>query len=57
MLQSLLTYYVVPGRLTSRDLMQRIRAGGGTASLTTVQGGPLTTRMGACQPARLKSGS
>jgi uncharacterized surface protein with fasciclin (FAS1) repeats len=29
MLQSVLTYHVVPGRLTAADLMQRIRAGGG----------------------------
>jgi uncharacterized surface protein with fasciclin (FAS1) repeats len=45
MLQTVLTYHVVPGRLTAADLMQRIRAGGGTATLTTVQGGTLTARM------------
>jgi len=45
MLQSVLTYHVVPGRLTAADLMTRIRAGGGTARLTTVQGGTLTARM------------
>jgi uncharacterized surface protein with fasciclin (FAS1) repeats len=45
MLQSVLTYHVVPGRLTAADLMQRIRAGGGTARLTTVQGGTLTAKM------------
>ena len=45
MLQSVLTYHVVPGRLTATDLMQRIRAGGGSARLTTVQGGTLTARM------------
>ncbi len=45
MLQSVLTYHVVPGRLTAADLMARIRAGGGTALLTTVQGGTLTARM------------
>lgn len=45
MLQSVLTYHVVPGRLTAADLMARIRAGGGTARLTTVQGGTLTARM------------
>jgi uncharacterized surface protein with fasciclin (FAS1) repeats len=45
MLQSVLTYHVVPGRLTSADLMQRISAGGGQARLTTVQGGTLTARM------------
>jgi uncharacterized surface protein with fasciclin (FAS1) repeats len=42
MLQSVLTYHVVPGRLTAADLMARIRAGGGSARLTTVQGGTLT---------------
>jgi uncharacterized surface protein with fasciclin (FAS1) repeats len=44
-LQSVLTYHVVPGRLTAADLMGRIRAGGGQARLTTVQGGTLTARM------------
>jgi uncharacterized surface protein with fasciclin (FAS1) repeats len=45
MLQTVLTYHVVSGRLTAADLMQRIRAGGGQARLTTVQGGQLTARM------------
>jgi uncharacterized surface protein with fasciclin (FAS1) repeats len=45
MLQSVLTYHVVPGRLTAADLAKRIRSGGGTARLTTVQGGMLTARM------------
>jgi uncharacterized surface protein with fasciclin (FAS1) repeats len=45
MLQTVLTYHVVPGRLTAADLMQQIRAGGGQARLTTVQGGMLTARM------------
>ncbi len=45
MLQTVLTYHVVPGRLSAADLMQRIRAGGGQARLTTVQGGQLTARM------------
>jgi uncharacterized surface protein with fasciclin (FAS1) repeats len=45
MLQSVLTYHVVPGRLTAADLMARIRAAGGSARLTTVQGGTLTARM------------
>jgi uncharacterized surface protein with fasciclin (FAS1) repeats len=44
-LQSVLTYHVVPGRVTAADLMQRISAGGGQATLTTVQGGMLTARM------------
>jgi len=45
MLQSVLTYHVLPGRLTAADLMARIRSGGGTARLKTVQGGILTARM------------
>ena len=45
MLQSVLTYHVVPGKLTAADLMARIRAGGGQARLTTVNGGTLTARM------------
>jgi uncharacterized surface protein with fasciclin (FAS1) repeats len=45
MLQSVLTYHVVPGRVTAADLMARIRAGGGMARLKTVQGGTLTARM------------
>lgn len=45
MLQKVLTYHVVPGRLTAADLMQRIKAGGGMARLTTAQGGTLTAKM------------
>jgi uncharacterized surface protein with fasciclin (FAS1) repeats len=45
MLQSVLTYHVVPGTITAANLMQRISAGGGQARLTTVQGGTLTARM------------
>ena len=45
MLQSVLTYHVVPGRLTAADLMSRIKAGNGQARLTTVQGGTLTASM------------
>jgi uncharacterized surface protein with fasciclin (FAS1) repeats len=45
MLQKILTYHVVSGRLTAADLMQRVRSGGGMARLTTVQGGTLTARM------------
>jgi uncharacterized surface protein with fasciclin (FAS1) repeats len=33
---------VVPGRLTAADLSQQIDAGGGKATLRTVQGGALT---------------
>ena len=45
MLQGALTYHVVAGRMTAADLMRAIRAGGGEARLTTVQGGTLTARM------------
>jgi uncharacterized surface protein with fasciclin (FAS1) repeats len=44
-LTKILTYHVVPGRLTANDLMNRIKAGGGKATLTTVQGEPLTAAM------------
>lgn len=44
-LQAVLTYHVVPGRVTAADLVQRIRDGGGSARLTTVQGGTLTARI------------
>ena len=45
LLQKVLTYHVVPGRVTAADLMERIRAGGGTAMITTVEGEQLTARM------------
>lgn len=41
-LTSILTYHVVPGRITASDLAQRIRAGNGRATLTTAQGATLT---------------
>ena len=44
-LTGVLTYHVVPGRLDFAALSDRIRAGGGTAALTTVQGGTLTAMM------------
>ncbi len=44
-LQSVLTYHVVPGRLTAADLIALIRAGGGRAVLTTAQGGTLTATL------------
>jgi uncharacterized surface protein with fasciclin (FAS1) repeats len=44
-LQSVLTYHVVPGRVTARDLVGLIEAGGGEARVTTVQGGVLTARL------------
>ena len=45
MLSSVLTYHVVAGRMTSTDIAAAIRAGKGTAMLTTVQGGTLSARM------------
>ncbi len=44
-LTAVLTYHVVAGRMTSKDIASAIRAGGGTATLTTVQGEPLTATM------------
>lgn len=44
-LQSVLTYHVVPGRVTASELAGLISAGGGEARLTTVQGATLTARM------------
>ena len=44
-LTTVLTYHVVPGRVTAKDLADKIKAGGGKAALTTVQGGTLTASM------------
>lgn len=41
-LTKVLTYHVVPGRVTSKDLFAKIKAGGGKTTLTTVQGEQLT---------------
>ena len=41
-LTKVLTYHVVPGKMTAADLAAKIKAGGGKATLTTVQGEPLT---------------
>src|SRR5271154_7004640 len=40
-LTKVLTYHVVAGRLSSQDLMKKIKDGNGTAELTTVEGGKL----------------
>jgi uncharacterized surface protein with fasciclin (FAS1) repeats len=40
-LTSVLAYHVVPGRVNAAQLTKLIRDGGGTATLTTVQGGQL----------------
>jgi len=41
-LTKILTYHVVSGQVDAAALTQQIQAGGGTASLTTVEGGTLT---------------
>lgn len=40
-LTTILTYHVVPGRLSAKELMKWTKKGNGTAELTTVQGGKL----------------
>lgn len=45
MLVHVLTYHVVPGTHDSADLMARIKAGGGAATLKTASGDILTFRM------------
>ena len=44
-LTKILTYHVVSGKITSKDLMKMIKKGGGTYSATTVAGGKLTFTM------------
>jgi uncharacterized surface protein with fasciclin (FAS1) repeats len=44
-LTKVLTYHVVPGRLSSQDLKKQIKAGNGMAQLKTVAGGTLTATM------------
>jgi uncharacterized surface protein with fasciclin (FAS1) repeats len=44
-LTSVLTYHVVPGKMSAADVVAAIKAGGGKAMLTTVQGGKLTATM------------
>ncbi|AYB32566.1 fasciclin domain-containing protein [Chryseolinea soli] len=45
MLSDVLTYHVVAGKVDSRELMKRIKAGNGKAELTTVAGGKLWAGM------------
>jgi uncharacterized surface protein with fasciclin (FAS1) repeats len=40
-LTKVLTYHVVAGKWSADDLLKKIKAGGGTAELTTVSGGKL----------------
>jgi uncharacterized surface protein with fasciclin (FAS1) repeats len=42
MLTTILTYHVVPGRLTAADLATAVKAGHGKAMLKTVEGEDLT---------------
>ena len=46
-LTKILTYHVVAGRVDAATLTQQIQAGGGSAALTSVEGGTLTARVGA----------
>jgi uncharacterized surface protein with fasciclin (FAS1) repeats len=44
-LTKILTYHVVPGRLTAADIASQAQANGGTLALTTVEGGTLTAKV------------
>lgn len=44
-LRAVLTYHVVPGKVYAADLIKAIQAGGGSASLTTVEGSVLTAAL------------
>lgn len=44
-LVKILTYHVVAGRMTSKDIAKAIKEGGGKAELKTVSGGTLTASM------------
>jgi uncharacterized surface protein with fasciclin (FAS1) repeats len=44
-LQSVLKYHVVSGRLAAADIVRMIESGGGTATLTTLEGGTLLARL------------
>nr|WP_239479478.1 fasciclin domain-containing protein [Lichenicola cladoniae] len=46
MLTKVLTYHVVAGTMDSKALMAAITAGGGRATLTTIEGEPLIAMMG-----------
>ena len=45
LLQTILTYHVVSGKMNAKDLMAAIKKGNGKAVLTTVSGGKLTAWM------------
>jgi uncharacterized surface protein with fasciclin (FAS1) repeats len=42
MLQNILTYHVVAGRMSAKDIMMAIKKGNGKATMKTVSGGTLT---------------
>ncbi len=44
-LVKILTYHVVPGRITAKDIAAGIKAGGGKFEMKTVEGGTLTATM------------
>src|ERR1700735_3402916 len=44
-LTKVLTYHVVAGKITAKDLAEKIKKGHGTAQLTTVEGGKLEAMM------------
>lgn len=44
-LTSILTYHVVPGKVTAADLVKQIKAGKGKATLKTLGGGTLTASL------------
>ncbi|MCC4620147.1 fasciclin domain-containing protein [Xanthomonas cassavae CFBP 4642] len=44
-LTKVLTYHVVPGKVDAASLIAKIKAGGGSAMLTTVQGESLTAKL------------
>lgn len=45
MLSGILTYHVVAGRIDAKELMKRIKAGGGKTSMKTVNGATLSAMM------------
>jgi uncharacterized surface protein with fasciclin (FAS1) repeats len=44
-LTTILTYHVVPGKMSAAEIMAKIKAGNGKATMKTVQGGTLTAMM------------
>ena len=44
-LAAILTYHVLPGKFGAKDVIEAIKAGNGTAQLTTVNGGILTAML------------